>query len=404
MQPSLTEADLGTALSTARVKVSVVDIPGPAGKFVNGALVNILDMPDNVQCDPCGGTTHDNQPLTFTLTGVSSTEVEKITVEASGVPGFEAVIATVSFVAFSTVDLEIVLTSAFPLLVQRAGNGTGAVTSSPVGIDCSSTGGSELCKTDFSRNTQVTLTATPSVGATFAGWSGGGCSGTGLCIVTMDQTYTVTATFTLGCNYSIFPTSWQFTSSGGAGSIDVIASGGCSWNATESVDWITITSGSSGSGIGTVNYLVLNNTGASSRTATITAAGISHTVNQAPPPIAAIDVDIDIRPWSKRNPISYKGRGILPVAILSTGGFNAPSEVDQTSLTFGATGNEESLAFCNRRPKDFSKDGSKDDLLCHFYIEKAGFKCGDTEGILNGKTVSGIPIEGEDLVRIIQCK
>jgi hypothetical protein len=119
---------------------------------------------------------------------------------------------------------------------------------------------------------------------------------------------------------------------------------------------------------------------------------------------AVLAIDIDIRPWSKRNPINYKGHGVLPVAILSTEDFDAPSQVDQASLTFGATGNEKSLAFCNRRPRDVSRDGSKDDLVCHFYIELAGFKCGDTEGILMGKTVSGIPIEGEDLVRIISCK
>lgn len=115
-------------------------------------------------------------------------------------------------------------------------------------------------------------------------------------------------------------------------------------------------------------------------------------------------VQIDIKPWSKNNPIHYKGHGILPVAILSTEDLDAPSEIDQSSLTFGATGEEKSLAFCRRRPKDVRRDGSKDDLVCYFYIEAAGFKCGDTEGILNGKTMSGIPIEGEDLVKIVNCK
>jgi TolB protein len=117
-----------------------------------------------------------------------------------------------------------------------------------------------------------------------------------------------------------------------------------------------------------------------------------------------LEVTIDIRPWSKRNPINYKGHGVLPVAILSTPDFDAPSQVDQNSLTFGATGTEKSLAFCKRKPKNVSKDGSKDDLVCNFYIEIAGFKCGDTEGILKGKTVSGIAIEGEDLVKIVHCK
>lgn len=118
----------------------------------------------------------------------------------------------------------------------------------------------------------------------------------------------------------------------------------------------------------------------------------------------AITVTIDIRPWSKLNPINYKSRGVLPVAILSTDDFDAPNKVDQNSLTFGAAGDEKSLAFCNRRPKDIARDGSKDDLVCHFFIEVAGFECGDTEGILKGKTMDGVAIEGKDLVKIINCK
>jgi hypothetical protein len=115
-------------------------------------------------------------------------------------------------------------------------------------------------------------------------------------------------------------------------------------------------------------------------------------------------VTIDIRPWSKRNPINYRGHGILPVAILSTEGFDAPSQVDQDSLTFGTTGEEKSLAFCGFRPRDFGRDGSRDDLMCYFYVQTAGFKCGDTEGILKGKTSDGTPIEGRDLVRIVNCR
>ncbi len=54
-----------------------------------------------------------------------------------------------------------------------------------------------------------------------------------------------------------------------------------------------------------------------------------------------LEVTIDIRPWSKHNPINYKkGHGMIPVAILSAEGFDAPSQIDRDSLTFGATGNE----------------------------------------------------------------
>jgi len=50
--------------------------------------------------------------------------------------------------------------------------------------------------TTFNRGTVVTLTATPNTGSTFAGWSGGGCSGTvTTCRVTMNANTSVTATF-----------------------------------------------------------------------------------------------------------------------------------------------------------------------------------------------------------------
>ncbi len=76
------------------------------------------------------------------------------------------------------------------LTVSRGGTGSGSVTSSPSGIDCGST-----CSFDFAYNAAVTLTALPAAGSTFTGWSGGGCSGTGTCSVTMNQVESVTATF-----------------------------------------------------------------------------------------------------------------------------------------------------------------------------------------------------------------
>ncbi|CAK0775093.1 conserved exported hypothetical protein [Gammaproteobacteria bacterium] len=76
------------------------------------------------------------------------------------------------------------------LTVNRTGTGSGVVTSTPAGIDCGSD-----CTEDYAGGTSVTLTATPATGSTFAGWNGGGCSGSGVCILTMNAATTVTATF-----------------------------------------------------------------------------------------------------------------------------------------------------------------------------------------------------------------
>jgi hypothetical protein len=79
------------------------------------------------------------------------------------------------------------------LTVARAGSGSGRVQTSgaSTGIDCGLD-----CSHPYDPNAQVTLTATPDTGSSFAGWSGG-CTGTeATCVVTVDAAKTVTATFT----------------------------------------------------------------------------------------------------------------------------------------------------------------------------------------------------------------
>lgn len=76
------------------------------------------------------------------------------------------------------------------LSIVKAGTGTGSVTSIPAGISCGVT-----CSFSFSLGTVVTLTAAPDAGSILTGWSGGGCSGRGTCVVTMNAAKSVTATF-----------------------------------------------------------------------------------------------------------------------------------------------------------------------------------------------------------------
>ena len=84
--------------------------------------------------------------------------------------------------------ISFVINPSFTLTVTKSGNGT--VTSTPPGIQCGSD-----CSEPYVSGSIVTLTATPGENITFLGWSGGGCSGTGVCTVTMDASKSVTATF-----------------------------------------------------------------------------------------------------------------------------------------------------------------------------------------------------------------
>ena len=71
--------------------------------------------------------------------------------------------------------------------------GNGGVTSSPAGINCG-TGGA-TCSVNEPSGANVTLTATPSSGSVFSGWSGG-CSGvSNTCIVSMTRATSVNAAF-----------------------------------------------------------------------------------------------------------------------------------------------------------------------------------------------------------------
>lgn len=84
-----------------------------------------------------------------------------------------------------------------------------------------------------------------------------------------------------GCTYSIDLTNANYSSSGGTGSVNVTTSDNqCSWTATSNESWITITSGDSGTGNGTVSFSVMANMIQSSRTGTMSIAGDTFTVIQ----------------------------------------------------------------------------------------------------------------------------
>jgi hypothetical protein len=82
--------------------------------------------------------------------------------------------------------------------------------------------------------------------------------------------FTLTCPFPI-CNYLISPTSISVGASATNGTVTITAGSGCAWTATNNgSSWLRITSGSSGSGNGTVSYTVDANCSPSERQGTIT--------------------------------------------------------------------------------------------------------------------------------------
>lgn len=112
------------------------------------------------------------------------------------------------------------------------------------------------------------------------------------------------------------------------------------------------------------------------------------------------EIAIDIAPHSEKNTIAIRER-FVRLAILSDDSFDAPALVDPLTVTFGKTGEEESLVECEQRPIDVNRDGMRD-LICLFSLRDTGLQGEDAIARLMGKTPNGLTeFFGEDGIRIV---
>jgi hypothetical protein len=91
------------------------------------------------------------------------------------------------------------------LTINKSGIGSGVVTSNPAGIQCG-----QDCSQDYFDDTVVTLYATPASNSWFSGWSGGGCTGSLVCTLTMTEARNVTANFDKEPTFADVPTSHPY--------------------------------------------------------------------------------------------------------------------------------------------------------------------------------------------------
>ena len=196
-------ADQGTlnyekafTISVTNVNEAPVAVDDTAGTNVNAALsitaatlkANDTDA-DNSNAEL--SVTAVSNPTNGTVNLVSGTITFTPTFDFVGTAGFDYTVSDGSLTDTGHVTVT-VSDLTFTLAVTLSGTGTGVVTSSDTFINCGST-----CSRVYKNAHTVTLTAAPTTGGyhRFAGWSGGGCTGTGTCVVSMTAARSVTANF-----------------------------------------------------------------------------------------------------------------------------------------------------------------------------------------------------------------
>ena len=114
---------------------------------------------------------------------------------------------------------------------------------------------------------------------------------------------------------------------------------------------------------------------------------------------AGCEVDIDIKPQSCPNSINLNRRGVIPVAFLSKGCFDATT-VNPATVTFGPNHAVPVHAgFCGHI-EDVDFDGDMD-LLFHFNTQDTGIQPGDTEATMWGQTYGGEDVWGTGPIRTV---
>jgi Putative binding domain, N-terminal/Viral BACON domain len=144
----------------------------------------------------------------------------------------------------------------------------------------------------------------------------------------------VTFTFTqagAACTYTLSPTTRNVATAATTGSVGVTAGSGCAWTSSSSSGWLTVTSGGSGTGNGTVNYSVAANTSSAARSATLRIGTATFTVTQGGSCVYTVT------PTSKGfNPAS--ATGTVTVTVASGCSWTATRSRSWITITSGTSG------------------------------------------------------------------
>ena len=174
---SATTTGIDAALTAQQHTLTVALSPAGTGSgTVSGSGIN------------CPGTCADSYPsgIVVVLTATPAAGSTFTGWSGGGCSGTGSCAVTMS--SDQTVTATFATVASHTLTVSIQGAGSGSVTGG--GISCPG-----ACASSYPSGTVVALTAAPASGSSFSGWSGGGCSGTGTCVVAIGSDQAVTATF-----------------------------------------------------------------------------------------------------------------------------------------------------------------------------------------------------------------
>ena len=147
------------------------------------------------------------------------------------------------------------------------------------------------------------------------------------------QPFTVTQN-AAPCTYAISPTTRTSPAAGESTSVSMSAPAGCTWTATSSAAWMTVTTGASGSGDGVVGLTIAQNTVTSPRTGTVSIGGQTFTLTQS----AAGGCTYTVTPLYRASVAAGETANVNVTTAGTSCAWTAASNTSWITVTSGASG------------------------------------------------------------------